>query len=126
MEIVSPIKSPCRLLQGSMALYVSTFKYLVVSYSETLLSCRVMEYICGENSSACDYSVFLHNPREKIGDPALGDWRILPSPYPLTTGRLKICKTLDFRKTHRKLNPGYLKCSNVIPKRVVMPESIGR
>lgn len=72
----------------------------------------------------CDYDVIHKNPRERLSDS--GNSRILPTPYPLTTGYLKTCKTTDFRKSHRKYAPSTFKCSNVALKRFLAPDSVGK
>lgn len=124
-----PLYSMCQYIQPAVVsqITVSVWFFTPTNISELsdflICSCRALEYICGGNTSVCDYNVIHHNQRERASDS--GDSWILPTPYPLMTGRLKTCKTTNFRKSHRKLKPTALKCSNMVPNRVVMPESVG-
>lgn len=86
-----------------------------------LNNCRALEYVCsksGSPSSVCNFNVVNSetNPRPSKD-------HIMLSPYPLTVGRLLICRTADFRKAHRIVNPGHLECGTIYQVR--RPRTVG-
>lgn len=111
---------------GGLGVYleeISCIDSLAILENNRVMCNRLLEYICnkdGSPSRLCNFNVMQNRTNPRARKTAHMDK--LLSPFPLTLGHLKVCRSADFRKAHRNVNPSSLKCRQQdLKKKFVIP-----